>query len=110
MLLEDNIEWLFNQTQHLDKILGKWLLIILIVIFLNGKIGFYQIKKRVKNISSKVLSTKLKILENLGLIYKEIIIEEPLRVQYFITKQGKSFVNSLSKIFEINIPKKGLFK
>ena len=105
-MLEDNIEWLLKQTSHLDKMIGKWLLIILIVIFLNENLGFYQIKKRVKNISSKVLSTKLKILEGLGLITKETILEKPLRVKYFLTKQGKSIVYSFSKIFNINLPKK----
>jgi len=100
------MEWLFEQTSHLDKMLGKWLIIILIVIFLNENLGFYQIKKRIKNISSKVLSTKLKVLESLGLIYKEIILEKPLRVKYIITKPGKSLVYSFSKIFNISIPKK----
>jgi len=107
-MLEENIEWLLNQTGHLDKMLGKWLLVILIVVFLNENIGFYQLKKRITNISSKVLSTKLKILESLGLITKEIILEKPLRVKYLITKPGKTLIYSFSKIFNISIPKETL--
>ncbi len=90
----------------LDKILGKWYLLILLTIVINNSMGFYRLKKEIRVITSAVLSKKLKVLEGAKLIGKNILIENPRRVEYFITEEGKKFVSSVGEVFNLGLPGK----
>ena len=98
-MLEANISQIIKKVIHLDTIFGKWIVLLLLLIYAYGSINFYQLNKRVNKITPKVLSNKLKHLEEIGLIGRKILIEQPLRVEYYITQKGEQFVESLIKTF-----------
>lgn len=52
--------------------------------------GFNQLKKSVEGISSRMLSQKLKFLEDEGIIMREVSSSRPVRVTYVLTEKGKS--------------------
>ena len=97
---------IIEKIGFLDKILGKWYLLILLTIVVNNSIGFYRLKKEMKVITPAVLSKKLKILEEMRLIGKNILVENPKRVEYFITEEGKKFVRSVEEVFNLDFPGK----
>lgn len=61
---------------------------------------FTELHKSIEPISYKVLSQKLKELENDDLINKEYFYEYPPRVEYFLTSKGYEYAKLL-KQFEV---------
>lgn len=67
---------------------GKWKAVILC--HLNkGEKRFLELQRITCGISQKVLTEKLKELEDDGLITKVVYPEVPPRVEYFLTDKGK---------------------
>ncbi len=52
--------------------------------------GFNQLKKSVEGISSRMLSEKLKFLEEEGILDRNVSNSRPIRVTYALTEKGKS--------------------
>ncbi len=65
----------------------RWVLEILYVLLFMGPLGFNEIKKSLE-ISSRSLSDKLKSLESLGYIKRNVSIGPPVRVTYGLTRRG----------------------
>lgn len=86
--------------QTADFISKRWALLILLEIY-RGNSGkrFSQLKKNIPKITAKVLSMRLKELENQGLIRKEIDASKfPVNCSYTLTKSGSDFINVIKKI------------
>lgn len=78
-------------------VLGKtWALLILKKLTENEATRFNEIKKSIPQISSTVLSERLRDLEEHNLITKKIYAQVPIRVEYSLTGQAKD----LGKILE----------
>jgi len=82
-MLEQNLAKIVEKGVHLDAIFGKWIVGTLVMIYLYHSINFSQLNRELKRITPKVLSSKLKDLEEMGLIGKKILLEHPLRVEYY---------------------------
>lgn len=67
----------------------KWKLLI-VRDLLNGTMRFGELKKSLGGISQKVLTQHLRIMEEYGLIHREVYAEVPPRVEYSLTELGKS--------------------
>ena len=76
----------------LSLINGKWKILILSQLYHFEKRGFSEMRKNLPGISEKMLNQQLKELEKDHLLSKKILSEKPLRVDYFLTERGKSFV------------------
>ncbi len=50
--------------------------------------GFEQLRKTLPGISSRILSAKLKTLEDLGLVERNVLATRPPRVNYDLTEKG----------------------
>ncbi|MEM7815887.1 MAG: helix-turn-helix domain-containing protein [Candidatus Aenigmatarchaeota archaeon] len=81
----------------LEKINRKWVFRIMFIVFENEKVGFNYIKKALKPITSKVLSNRLKTLEDMALVTKKIVVDKPLKVEYYLTKKGKRMISAIVK-------------
>jgi DNA-binding HxlR family transcriptional regulator len=68
----------------------KWHPVILHRLMEGGSSGFNELEGRVDGISSKVLSESLDDLEDRGLVDRDIVSEQPVRVQYSLTETGGS--------------------
>jgi len=68
----------------------KWHPVIIHRLLENGPSGFNELKEDVDGISSKVLSDSLEDLQEKGLVNREVINEQPFRVNYSLTDHGAS--------------------
>ena len=69
-------------------IFGKWGIEILVALYMLKAMRFEELRKTLRPISSRVLSQKLKLLENEGLLQRSILNTRPPRVQYSLTEKG----------------------
>ncbi len=70
------------------SIFGKWTIDILVLFHTETQLGFGELKKALPGISSRVLSSKLKRLEGMGLVRREVLSTHPPRVNYALTERG----------------------
>ena len=82
--------------------LGKrWALLILLELYKGGSKWkrFSQVKKSLRDITSKVLSIRLKELEKEKLIEKKVNAEEfPIKSEYRLTEAGRDFIGVIKNI------------
>jgi len=71
-------------------IFSKWSIEILTVLSTLKPIGFEGLRKSLKGVSSRVLSKKLKMLEDRGLVGRTVLGTRPPRVQYALTEKGRT--------------------
>lgn len=77
-----------NIAQTLNIIGDRWTLLIVHEIFL-GKKSYKELEEKLTGIATNLLSSRLKELEENGIIKAEVYQERPLRYCYSITDKGK---------------------
>ena len=70
----------------------KWALLVIFILNENTPSRFNQLGKLIPDISTKMLSNTLHILEADGLVKRTVFPEVPLRVEYELTETGKTLV------------------
>lgn len=71
------------------RLFQKWNLEILYLVGLQPGARFNALQKQLPGISSRTLSLKLKDLESLGYVTRNVVGDRPLRVEYDITEPGR---------------------
>lgn len=71
---------------------NKWSLLVILILNENGSTRFNQLGKLIPDISTKVLSGTLQMLEADGLLSRTVFPEVPIRVEYKLTETGESLV------------------
>lgn len=84
----------------LANVLDKWSILIILMLGYYDILRFAELKKKVNGISPKMLSSSLKHLEQDGFINRTVFPEVPIRVEYNLTEQGKSFCNKILELSE----------
>ena len=67
----------------------KWKVLILPDL-LQGTRRFGELKKSIGSVSQKVLTAKLRDMEENGLVHREVYAEVPPKVEYSLTELGQS--------------------
>ncbi|RLM95281.1 helix-turn-helix domain-containing protein [Haloarcula sp. Atlit-7R] len=76
---------------HIHELLGrKWHLRIVYHLLEDGPLGFSDLKSRLDGVSSKMLSESLSSLEDEALVTREIVSDQPVRVEYSLTERGSA--------------------
>lgn len=70
---------------------GKWKLQIIHQLSVSRLLRFGELKKRINNVSEKMLIQHLKELENDGLVKRKVYPVVPPRVEYELTANGEAF-------------------
>ncbi|MDD4557249.1 MAG: winged helix-turn-helix transcriptional regulator [Alphaproteobacteria bacterium] len=96
-MLEKNVDLIDNLIMEL--IGNRWKLII-IKNLMDGTKRFGELKKQVGDITQKVLTTNLKILEQHGLLVREVYAQIPPRVEYTLTSVGESLKPIIDALME----------
>jgi len=84
-VLRDSV---LDNLQIIETVFAKWSLEILVITYMNESIGFQELKESVGSISSRVLSVRLRQMEALGLIRRDIVDGRPPRTRYSLTPDG----------------------
>jgi len=81
----------------LKAIEGKWKLPILWVLCKNGTLRYNELKKSIAGITSMMLTSSLKELEESGLVKRKQYNEIPPRVEYSLTELGEKLLPVLDE-------------
>ena len=76
----------------LSRVGDKWSMLVLFTLESNDTQRFKELQRNIPDISQKMLTATLKMLEADGLIRREVFPEVPPRVEYSLTKKGKSLL------------------
>lgn len=87
-----------NPVETTIKMIGCRWKILIIRELLTGTKRFNELKKSVTGITQKVLSAKLKELEEDGLVVRDVISQIPPRVEYTLTDVGYSLRNVIDSM------------
>ena len=79
---------------------NKWALLVILVLSENEPIRYNELGRKIPDISSRVLSNTLRILEADGLVNRRFFQEVPPRVEYSLTETGRSLVPIIIKLTE----------
>lgn len=82
----------------MDYIGGKWKTVVLWYLQVET-LRFSELKRKIPDITEKMLSIQLKALEEDGLINRDVFGKKPpIRVEYSLTEFGKTLVPMLDAI------------
>jgi DNA-binding HxlR family transcriptional regulator len=76
----------------------KWMLMVLTELYFHGTQRFNELLDNMRQISPKILSKRLKELEERELITRARFNEIPPRVEYSLTEKGRELVKSFKDI------------
>ena len=82
----------------LSLISGKYKMVILYCLMEFGIVRYNELKRYIKTISHKTLSTSLKELENDNLVLRKEYPQIPPKVEYSLTDKGKSLMQILDQL------------
>lgn len=77
------------------NLIGKKWTLVVIRYLMEGPKRFNELKRAIKNISSKTLSQTLSDLEEKGIINRRVYTESPIGVEYSLTSKGKDLIHLL---------------
>jgi len=83
-----------------DTLGRKWHLRIVYQLLENGPLGFSALKSEMVGVSSKMLSESLSRLEDDGLVNREIVSDQPVRVEYSLTERGNALEPIVSAVID----------
>ena len=86
----------FSYTMSLIQ--GKYKMFILYALMDFQVVRFNELKKYIKTISYKTLSSTLKELEADGLVHREEYPQIPPKVEYSLSERGKSLMEILDQL------------
>jgi DNA-binding HxlR family transcriptional regulator len=69
-------------------LLGDTWVLLIVMNLLRDSMRFNALRAALGHISSKTLSSRLKLLEELGFVQRQAFLEIPPRVEYHLTAQG----------------------
>ena len=92
-------------TCPMDRLLrlltGPWTTYILWVLRSNGPTRFGELKRRVHGVSAKMLTERLRMLEDARVVYRHYEPTIPPQVTYGLAKRGDELRDVLDKLGEV---------
>ena len=81
------------------KLVGKKFTILIIREMMQKKTRFNQFVDHIEGVNPKILSARLKEMEQTGLIKRKVYsYEMPVRVEYFLTEKGRALKSILDQM------------
>lgn len=84
----------------LSRIGDKWSMLVLYTLEQHGVLRFNGLKLYIPDISKKMLSAALKVLEADGLISRKVYAEIPQKVEYTLTERGQTLIPLINNLIE----------
>lgn len=76
----------------------KWMLLVLTELHFHGTQRFNELLENIRQINPKILSKRLKEMDERGLISRKKYNEIPPRVEYTLTEKGRELVKSFRDV------------
>lgn len=95
---QERVAWLRTSIGASRALLQPWTMEILYAIASLKKARFSQMHGLL-GLSTRTLSDKLKVLRDEGLVDREVFDEQPVRIEYFLTKKGLRAAALASPLF-----------
>lgn len=83
----------------MDQVSGKWASLLLLEL-IDGPLRFGAIRRRVPDISQRMLTQTLRDLQRDGYVSRTVYPTQPPSVEYRLTEQGESFSKPLLGLVE----------
>lgn len=90
-------------TDAIDLLSGKWKIVILRSLYLDGSMRFKDLQEKTKGISPKVLSKELKQLEENLLITRTVNNTKPITVNYALTDHAIETLPVINALIEFGL-------
>nr|WP_042271452.1 helix-turn-helix domain-containing protein [[Clostridium] dakarense] len=81
---------------------GKWKLLILWYLS-NGRLRFSEIKRKLPDVTQRMLTNQLRSLEEDGLVHREVYPVVPPKVEYSLTETGEKMIPLLEQMYNYGI-------
>lgn len=76
----------------LSRVGDKWSMLVLTTLHANGVMRFSEIRRSLGDISQRMLTVTLRMLEADGMVARRAYAEVPPRVEYRLTARAESFL------------------
>lgn len=80
------------------RLIGDAWVLLIIINLLRGPKRFNELQMLMGHISSKTLTQRLRVLEELGFVQRRAFLEIPPRVEYHLTEKGQEFGEVIAAI------------
>ncbi|MDY8138040.1 winged helix-turn-helix transcriptional regulator [Aquimarina sp. 2201CG5-10] len=97
------IEQILAIKDTMELISGKWKILIIGILLLNGTMRFMKLKKALNGITSKKLSSDLQYLEMNRLITRTVVNSKPITVEYALTSHGRTLDNLIAELIDLGL-------
>ncbi|GHO57183.1 winged helix-turn-helix transcriptional regulator [Ktedonobacter robiniae] len=87
-----------RQYQQAAKLIGKRWVPLILKVLLSGSKHFTQIEEQIEGLSSRVLSERLKELEQERIIERRVFADIPVRIEYCLTEKGYALEEVITAI------------
>lgn len=84
----------------LSRLGDKWSMLVLLTLDANGTMRFNEIQRSLGDISHRMLTVTLRMLEADGMISRTVYAEVPPRVEYRLTERGASLLPHIYGLVE----------
>lgn len=84
----------------MGHISAQWTIYILWILSSHGELHFGELKRKVNGISTKVLADRLRLLESIQLVSRQVEQGTVSRVAYRLTERGKQLSEVLDSLYE----------
>lgn len=81
---------------------GKWKILILWYLS-SGCLRFGEIKRKLPDVTQKMLTNQLRSLEEDGLVHREVYPVIPPKVEYSLTEMGEKMIPLLEQMYNYGI-------
>jgi hypothetical protein len=84
----------------IGHISAQWTIYILWILSSHGELHFGELKRKVNGISSKVLADRLRLLESIQLVSRQVEHGTVPKVAYRLTERGNQISEVLDSLYE----------
>src|SRR3954447_254504 len=83
-----------------SELIGRRWTGAIIFVLLRSGCRFATLREAIPDITDRMLSDRLQELETEGIVSRTVVPETPVRVEYSLTKKGRSLVTAIDAIAE----------
>jgi DNA-binding HxlR family transcriptional regulator len=91
---------LCSRFHRASELIGRRWTGAIIFVLLRSSCRFAELREAIPDITDRMLSDRLQELEAEGIVARTVVPDTPVRVEYSLTKKGRSLVTAFDAIAE----------